>query len=319
MKYPIYEVPSDSFDDYEDMGTKSKFWYTDPVSKEQYLFKSTHTEDKRGEPVIRFGEDWAEKVACELAELLGIPHAYYDLAIHNEEAGTRSKNFSEKGDSLSFGNELLEKIAQIHKLAPKEGQKTQELVRVFLVMTRIIQEPPRGWEPTANIKNAFQVFLGYLMLDCLISNQDRHNENWAMIMHSDGTKSLTPTFDHAASLGRNESDIKRQNKLTTRDKNQTVEQYVEKCKSHFYYKGTRLKTIDAFKQLAHLSIPAAFEWIDKLEAITEDSVNEILNGIPSNVMSDLAKQFCARMIFINKERVIGLREYLLKVQEKKNS
>ncbi|EHZ7122506.1 hypothetical protein QVK63_000008 [Vibrio vulnificus] len=79
MEYPIFEVHDQNFDDFEDMGTKSKFWYTDPSDKKQYLFKSTHTQDKNGNPAIRYGEDWAEKISCELAEILGIPHAQYDL------------------------------------------------------------------------------------------------------------------------------------------------------------------------------------------------------------------------------------------------
>ncbi|PWI34927.1 hypothetical protein DI392_01220 [Vibrio albus] len=63
--YPIYEVIDKEFDDFEDMGTKSKFWYSDSKTGQQYLFKSTHTEDKHHNPVIRPGEDWAEKIACE--------------------------------------------------------------------------------------------------------------------------------------------------------------------------------------------------------------------------------------------------------------
>ncbi|MEZ8200915.1 MULTISPECIES: HipA domain-containing protein [Vibrio] len=319
MQYPVYEVPDEAFDDYEDMGTKSKFWYTESDSEEQFLFKSTHTEDKKGNKIVRTGEDWAEKVACELAELLDMPHASYDLASHNGETGTRSKNFSKEGDTLTFGNSLLEKLAQTHNLDPKEGQKTQELSRVYMVLKKIIQYPPLGWSKTQNIKTASDVFLGYLMLDCLISNQDRHNENWAMMTHIDGTKSLAPTFDHAASLGRNESDDKRSHKLTSKDKNQSVEHYVQKCKSHFYYKGTKLKTIDAFKRLSQLSIPTAFEWIDRLDAITEESINHILTSVPQHVMSDIAKEFCATMILINKERIIELKGYLLRVQEKNNS
>ncbi|HHF2898719.1 TPA: HipA domain-containing protein [Vibrio alginolyticus] len=310
MEYPIFEVHDQNFDDFEDMGTKSKFWYTDPSDKKQYLFKSTHTEDKNGAPVIRCGEDWAEKISCELAEALGIPHAQYDLASHNGEMGTRSLNFSVKGDKLYFGNHLLERVEQSQKLEPKTGQKSQEVSRVALVMEKVVVKPPRTWENTTSIKSALDVFIGYLMFDCLISNQDRHNENWALTVNPEGKMTLAPTFDHAASLGRNESDENRKRRLYPEQANQSVEQYVRKSKSHFYLKGTRLKTIEAFTEFAKLSPKAAIEWVERLEKLECDQVNNIVSRIPHSVISETAKQFCIAIIESNKKRIIDLKPSL---------
>ncbi|WP_418114367.1 HipA domain-containing protein [Vibrio scophthalmi] len=315
MEYPIYEVFDDTFDDFEDMGTKSKFWYTDPDTKEQYLFKSTHTEDKRGTPVIRVGDDWAEKIACEIAECLGIPHAKYDLANHNGEQGIRSANFSTAGDTLVFGNTLLERVTSVLKLELEEGQRCQEVSRVYLVLDKVIQAPPRDWINTQNINSAPAVFIGYLMLDCLISNQDRHNENWALI----GDKvqlCLAPSFDHAASLGRNESDEKRQTKLTTRDRNQTVEHYVKKCKSHFYHQKRQLKTLEAFSFFSVLNPDAAIEWIERLEELESETIKDIVESVPNFIMSDVSKKFCIAIIEANKTRILNEKESLLKAKQR---
>ncbi len=54
----------------EPLGTKRKFWYIDDRDR-RMLFKA----EERGT-----GEDWAEKIACELCGLLGLPHVSYDLA-----------------------------------------------------------------------------------------------------------------------------------------------------------------------------------------------------------------------------------------------
>ncbi|MDP4536332.1 hypothetical protein Q3O60_09035 [Alkalimonas collagenimarina] len=96
--YQIFEVSEDGFENFEQMGTKSKFWYSDKTDSQSYLFKSIHTSDKYGQDIIRFGEDWAEKIACEIANLLSIPTAQYDLATYNGERGIRTKNFLQDGD-----------------------------------------------------------------------------------------------------------------------------------------------------------------------------------------------------------------------------
>lgn len=61
----------------EPLGTKRKYWYMDDQGRPM-VFKA----EERGT-----GEDWAEKIACELAERLGLPHVVYELA---EENGTRT-------------------------------------------------------------------------------------------------------------------------------------------------------------------------------------------------------------------------------------
>jgi hypothetical protein len=48
------------------------------------------------------------------------------------------------------------------------------------------------------------VFVGYLILDAWIGNADRHEQNWAVLEPETGTDArrlLSPTFDHASSLG----------------------------------------------------------------------------------------------------------------------
>src|SRR5690606_14933665 len=46
---------------------------------------------------------------------------------------------------------------------------------------------------------------GYLVLDAVIGNTDRHHENWGILRKKTGTGYvgyLAPSFDHASSLGR---------------------------------------------------------------------------------------------------------------------
>lgn len=315
VDYPIIDISDQDIDEFEQMGTKSKFWYTDSVSGEEYLFKSVHTQDRQGNPIERKGEDWAEKIACELAELLGIPHAHYDLANYKGQRGIRSKKFTEDGDNMFFGNQLIEHIANRINIPLEVGQRSQKVDRVASILQRIITNPPLGWEKTENITSAFDVFIGYLMFDTLISNQDRHNENWAMIVKGE-TSYLAPSFDHAASLGRNEPVDTMHERLMSNDEGRQIPNYVMRCKSYFYNGNNRLKTLDAFIILAYFRKKAALEWLDRLEALDHEQILGVVNRVPDSIMGFTEKTFCSCVIVANKARILQYRNLL--IDNKKN-
>jgi hypothetical protein len=80
--FQIQTVPIDARDELEEIGSKAKFWY-EPAGqgRRQWLFKESRVEQ---------GEDWSEKIAAELADLLGLPHAVYDLP-HGTDGGASSR------------------------------------------------------------------------------------------------------------------------------------------------------------------------------------------------------------------------------------
>lgn len=85
----------------EALGAKPKFWFSEAGVR--LLFKA----EERGT-----GEDWAEKVACHLCELLGLPHVHYDLAEeYDGEAYVRPGVVCQpcvpEGWALVLGNQLM--------------------------------------------------------------------------------------------------------------------------------------------------------------------------------------------------------------------
>jgi hypothetical protein len=105
-KFPIYDISDVEPIDYEQMGTKSKFWYKNEKN-ELFLFKATLTTDKAGKDIQRYGEDWAEKIACEIAKLLNIPAANYELATFKGQAGIITKNFVGNTENMLYGNSII--------------------------------------------------------------------------------------------------------------------------------------------------------------------------------------------------------------------
>jgi hypothetical protein len=201
--YPVIIVPDEAGDILEQLGTKPKFWFTDENSN-RFLFKLNRNE---GEDAT--GEDWSEKVVSELCELLGLPHANYEFATWKGQHGVASLRFVPPRGRFVAGNEVL---VRIDKGYPREKfyrvrQHTLRLVSNIIKLHIIL--PPLNWNAFGSLVSALDVFVGYLMLDAWVANQDRHHENWGFIVTPERTIHLAPTFDHASSLGWNETDATR--------------------------------------------------------------------------------------------------------------
>ena len=104
--YPIIQIPDDAPELPEQQGTKTKYWLH--INNQHYLFKI-------GRP--KRGENWSEKVACELCILLGLPHAHYELAVWMNNKGIISETIVPTDGRLVMGNELL---ADVHSTYPEQ-------------------------------------------------------------------------------------------------------------------------------------------------------------------------------------------------------
>jgi len=300
--FPVVEVPSAAASLTEQLGTKPKFWYE---GDKRRLFKEVRPGT---------GEDWSEKVASELCARLGIPHATYDLAVWRGRRGVVTETFVPDGARLVHGNELLGRLIRDYP-----GQKffrvRQHTLRRVLAVAQGIS-PPIGFEPFVGIVSAVDVFVGYLMLDAWIGNQDRHHENWGLIsVMKSRNIHLAPSYDHASSLGRIESDEEKRERLGTRDRNRTVERYVEKATSPFYASQTSAKplsTLEAFMSAARLRPQAAISWLKRLESMSSAEAEAIFRKVPQDRVSDVSIEFALRILMLNGSRLLGCVPKLMK-------
>jgi hypothetical protein len=300
--YPVIIVPDEAGDILEQLGTKPKFWFSDGQSR--YLFKLNRSKDE--DPT---GEDWSEKVISELCELLGLPHAHYEFATWKGQHGVASLRFVPPGGRFVAGNEVL---VRVDKTYPKEKfyrvrQHTLRLVSTIIKLDMIL--PPLDWNSFGSVISALDVFIGYLMLDAWVANQDRHHENWGFIVTPERTIHLAPTFDHASSLGWNEADATRTERLTTKDSRRNMDRYVERALSAFFSLPTSdkpLLTLDVFKEASKLRPPAGKAWLERLSQIADNDVKAIFDQIPTGRISDAARKFAMKMLELNKKRLLEL-------------
>lgn len=302
MTYLVVLVPSEASSQLEQLGTKGKFWYRTEEDK-RVLFKE-------GRPGT--GENWAEKACCEIARLLGLPHAEYDLATYNNKQGVVSPSFVPKDGRLILGNELLSKVfASDHYDPDSKYQGSQHtLRRVASVLRHQKVGTPLGWLCPPEIRNAFGVFSGYLLLDALAGNQDRHHENWGLIFTPEPPLlHLAPTFDHASSLGRNETDKNRLERLGTKDVGRSVKYYAERARSSLYESQSSkrpMSTLTAFSEAMKIAPEAGQYWLQRLLFISPDMFSTVLNQIPDDWISLPARDFAHRMLIINQARLLEL-------------
>jgi hypothetical protein len=223
-QFEVIQVTEENYATLEDeqMGSKTKFWF-DHQKLGRCLYKQAR---------LNTGEDWAEKIAAELCNLLGLPHACYELAKTWEgNYGVVSPNFVREEETLVHGNEILAAIIPNY---PRTATYNATQHTIDIVLTSIAQSQvnlPPDWTPPSTIETAVELFVGYLLLDTWIGNGDRHHENWGFIRRERASTSetiiyLAPTYDHASSLGRELSDRKRQNRQ--------IETYINNCSSAFY-------------------------------------------------------------------------------------
>ncbi|WP_031483371.1 HipA domain-containing protein [Maridesulfovibrio frigidus] len=292
MHYKIIDVPTGSDTLLEQMGTKSKFWFND----NQLLFKQGRENT---------GENWAEKVAHELCKKLGIPSATYDFGVHQERNGVVSKTIVPRGGRLALGNELLKKVYERYGHDTEDTNKDhciRTVTAYFKSAPHIL--PPLTWTDKPSIHTAAEVFAGYLMLDTLISNQDRHHENWGIIILEDQIY-LAETFDHASSLGRHEQDQRRKDILEGKGR-ASIATYVAKAKSLFFTpdKLQRVRTIDAFYDYGKHCKNATLGWLNQLKRLDEDMIRSIFNQIPPDLITPIAIEFGVQVVLENKTRLL---------------
>ena len=274
--YPVFEVRSEWTFEFEDMGTKSKFWFRPGDAGAKWLFKH---------PRANTGEHWAEKIAAEVAGLLGVARPKVELAIHKGDRGTISKSFDIPKNTLFHGNRLMVEIG-----ADVQSQHT--MTNIWRVLEMQFQDD--------KVKAAIRQFAGYLTLDALIGNVDRHHENWGIQRSLEHIPevSLAPSFDHASSLGRELTDTRRERFLSE----SAVGRYSEKGHGKIYWSEDEKlgpSPLDLVRRVAS-DYPALFSpALRRLRNWDESVLSEIVRRVPTDWMSESARKFATALMLYN--------------------
>ncbi|MFT3871401.1 MAG: HipA domain-containing protein [Nocardioides sp.] len=183
-------------------GSDANVWLLVPESDESALFKPVVAKEGR-----RQGEDWAEKAVEQIANEIGVPAARIEMATRNGHPGLLSFDLAGRGVEMQTGAVLIGEIDQ--RLVPRAKERLGHNLTNIRTVLHPLAAPAMG----GGAFTAFDQFCGYLILDALVANRDRHEENWAVLRSSDGVVTLAPSYDHGNSLGFNLLDMRRLRQL----------------------------------------------------------------------------------------------------------
>ena len=282
--YRVLKVESENEIQTEEMGSKAKSWFLIPEENDaEWLFKRPQREGS--------GEPWAEKIAAEIAGLLGIPHARVEFAEYQGIRGSVTENIVPDHHNLIHGNEVLESTflyqdnrdLNFHSSAHTLGNIWLALDAIFgLDAVRL---------------DAKNKFAEYLVLDAVVGNTDRHSENWGVLQRQDasrGIESLAPSYDHGSSLG-HELMEERRGLWFKRG----VDVYVQRGRGQIYWHrtdGHRPSPLELIN-LAVYEYPEPFrKAIAKVDNLDDSALQGIVNAVPDGWMEPSTRKFAIELM-----------------------
>lgn len=298
--YPIVPLHKDDVLAPEEMGSKRKGWVQVPNDSQRWLFK--YARFSNGQVT---GEHWAEKVAAEVAALLVIPHAHVELATLEDAIGCISRRFPElakPGAELIHGNDLLSGAVLGYDRTKQRRQSDHTVENILAAISNVLPDPH---EQAA----AFRQMAGYLILDAIILNTDRHHENWALIrvMRQDGRVSheMAPTFDHASCLGRNEPPDKLATWLSEGGRDEWYAAR-SRCQGGIYLRSDDVHGANPLKllELVARKWPTYFAaWLPNLKNVTEEDLYDTVERVPADSMVSAQRDFAKALLRVTYRQV----------------
>lgn len=273
----------------EQLGTKPKQWLRDHDGF-LWLWKEV-TRNRTPDGEYPKGDDWAERIVTEMVRSLNIAVARTELAERDGRFGTVSLSVVDpESERLVHGNELLAEVGVVGADPHDRTGYTLDAVRRSL----------NGVEGATPGSTAFQCLTGYLLVDAVVGNTDRHQENWAVIESPMGERRLAPSFDHASSLGFLLDDAARYAMLTTTDTNQTPQAWA--ARAHSRFEG-RLHPVEVALSAVDIVGPDIAGAV--LRQLEQLDLAGIIARVPSGRISEPASEFAVRVVEANRARILS--------------
>jgi hypothetical protein len=292
-----WEIISD-----EAAGQEEKVWLRSPDG-EDWLFKPVVQHSTATLGTWSQHEDCSEKLASELGNLLEIPCAHVELARRDGRRGSVSRDLR-PGEfwQLQPGSALLAGRDPSY-IAAVPGRKGHSLEKIQDALSEC--DVPPGFQNDDSL-DSFDVFAGYLLFDAWIANQDRHEDNWSVLIPpTGGGQYLAPSYDHGSTLGFNLRD-ERCEQICSRG---GLETWATRGVAHRFEppSGDHPPTLVEFAReaLRRANPQVMAYWMTKLEEVNDAAVGELVDGVSG--MSQPVRTFTRELLALNRRRLLNER------------
>ena len=289
----------------EPVGSRRKFWIQDYANQDWLLKFPRHGT----------GEHWAEKVAAEIGRLFGVDTAQVELAWAGDQPVTICRSFLpneaelENLNSPVFtwfqGSEFLDLAVpdyDVRLIRPNKAHNIKNIIAVVLEMTG-----DDNHNPMPDSDRMLEAMASYAILDGLIGNTDRHHENWMVILNRDLRMHVAPSYDHASSLGRELRDEHRERILASN----RVLDYLKRGRGGVFLDEKRTQAPSPLylaqlvcRRLRRWRPRLAEEWFGRLNSVPDTEFRSIIDEVPPELMSDMAKEFAHQVVVTSRTEIL---------------
>lgn len=172
-------------------GSRKKLTVIGPDDGKHYIFK--YPKDKKGHQI------WSELIASFIAgDLLGWDVQHVSIGQFKGHPGNLLKYIYEPGSKKALQEIFIEGWRYCQQVDPEydEGKGQRHTLPLLLSVYKEVLNPKLGL-----CEDNFMTFWAKAFaLDTLISNSDRHAENWALVI-SGGEPRMSALYDNGTSMG----------------------------------------------------------------------------------------------------------------------
>ena len=275
-------------------GTRNKAVFHNPADDALYYFK---TSLKKEDKDYKY-EFWSEVIASEIGGLLGFDVLKYDIAFNGVELGCISKLMTshKRNESLIEGYSYLTAFNPGYTHENKKGYTFH-----------FIRDALKHHGLDRYIEDIIQI----LVLDSLIGNSDRHQENWGFIQRIKVSvpraerfklklkkepleikltieSRFSPIYDNGSCLGREIADDKI-GQLSTDDV--MLQAYISRGKSEIHWEGEKISHFELLQNVMSEHKETVLSIIHRVrQNFNLDKIEQIVMNIDNNLPAALHEQ-----------------------------
>ena len=133
-----------------------------------------------------------ELICYYIAKDMGLDSVFYDLAMIGGFAGNLSKDYKVKNAKYISGEEIINSVDKM-----VDAYKYNNLRGIWHCLEVYFKDYPNMQEIVAKL---MMKIVKLFIFDLITGQEDRHEENWGVVIYENGDVDLQPIFDNSRSL-----------------------------------------------------------------------------------------------------------------------